>query len=64
MNQHICEIFFENWDCRKVGLGIRVIWGVKCAVCGMVGACVSEEEAKKCMTVHVSETQEYTAGKR
>jgi hypothetical protein len=64
MDQHICEIFFGNWDCRKLGLGSRVLWGVKCAVCGIVAPCVSEEEAKKCMAAHVSEMQEDTASKR
>jgi len=58
MNEHTCEIFFENWDCRKVNSGIRVVWGVKCAVCGIVAACMSEEEAKKCVTAHTSEIKE------
>jgi hypothetical protein len=64
MGEHICEVFFGNWDCTKFGLGTRVVWGVKCAVCGIVAACVSEEEAKKCLTAHASEIQEDTAGER
>ena len=61
MDQHICEIFFGNWDCSKFGLDIRVVWGVKCADCGIVAVCVSEEEAKKCGAGHASEIQEGTA---
>jgi hypothetical protein len=64
MNEHICEIFFGNWDCRKFCLGIRVVWGVKCAACGIVTSCVSEEEAKKCVTAHATKMQENTAGER
>jgi len=55
MSQHICEIFFGNWDCGKFALDIRVVWGVKCAVCGIVAVCVSEEEARRCVTAHASE---------
>jgi len=62
MSQHIGEIFSEDWDCRKLGLGIRVVWGVKCAICGIVAVCLSEEEAKKCMTAHASAMQQDIAG--
>jgi hypothetical protein len=62
MGDHICEMFFENWDCRKFGLGIRVVWGVKCAVCGLVAVCVSEEEAKEWVTAHTRGLQEDAAG--
>jgi hypothetical protein len=62
MSEHICEIFFGNWDCRKFGLGTRVVWGVKCAVCGIFAVYVSEGEAKKCMTAHANEIQEIRRG--
>jgi len=63
MSQHNCEIFFGNWDCTKFGLDTRVVWGVKCAVCGMVATCINEEEAKECVTAHASEIQEDAADK-
>jgi hypothetical protein len=62
MSEHIGEVFSENWDCRKLGLGFRVVWGVKCATCGIVAVSLSEEEAKKCMTAHANEMQEDAAG--
>jgi hypothetical protein len=64
MSEHICEVISGNWDCSKFGLGIRVVWGVKCGVCGIVATCVSEEQAKECATAHASEIQKVTTGER